>query len=167
MTVLLVAFFNITLPPGEIIMKAWLEESYWQRHRSIRVAKNGDRASLTAAKSCLEAMPGVISAGEEQWELHVDYDIRKIDLPMIRSTITDYGLTINENIRERFSRWIIEYKESIRRAEENVSFGWDTWIQAAYVNRYRLRRHGRRDDRLTNWRQYEITNPENKPLDAD
>ena len=140
-------------------MKAWLEDSYWQRHRRIRIVETDKRSAVTAATSGLEAIPGVISAEVKQWAFHVEYDFRRIDLTMIRSTISDYHLTITENIWERITWWMSEYKESIRRAEELVDFGWDAWIQAAYVNRYRLRRHGRRDDRLTNWRQYEIANP--------
>lgn len=140
----------------EMSMKIWLEDSYWQRARRISIAERNNGDDMTAAASSLEAIPGVIAAAAANNCIYVEYDLRQINLPTIRSTIMDHTLTVRENPWERLSRWISEYKDAVRCEEQHIDFGWDAWIQAAYVNRYRLRRHGKRDDRVTNWRQYEL-----------
>ncbi len=137
-------------------MKTWLEDSYWQRQRQINITEPNKGSEIRSAVSTLGVMPGVIAAKIFNNRIHVEYDLRKIDLSAIRSTIINHKLTISENPWERLGRWFSEYTEAVRREEEHMDFGWDAWIQAAYVNRYRLRRHGRRDDRVTNWRQYEV-----------
>lgn len=145
-------------------MKPWLEDSYWRRQRLICVTEGGANVELAAALSYLEALHGVIAAENKNGKIYVEYDLRDIDLQTIRATITNRKLSIEENRWQRFMRWITEHKEAVRREEQHVDFGWDAVIQAAYANRYRMRRHGRRDDRLTNWRQYEAANRKNNPL---
>lgn len=138
-------------------MKERLEDSYWRRNRQLKIKKCDDGIEIKPLTSALEAMSGVISANVTNDSLSVEYDLRKVSLCAIRALLTQHKLALCENIRERISRWLIEYREAIRQAEQFVDYGWDAWIQDAYVSRYRLRRHGQRDDRLTNWRQYEIS----------
>ena len=157
-------------------MKYWQQDSYWQRQRKIKVRRETSpsitdgnisrdipKNTQTAAAALphdhlapsMQARPGVLAAELEGRILTIQYDVRKISLREIKHIIAEQQLSASENLWERLRCFISQYKESVRREEQLIDYGWDTWIQDAYVSRYRLRRHGRRDDRLTNWRQYE------------
>jgi hypothetical protein len=157
-------------------MRYWLEDAYWRRHRNIKIRQVAD-SSITQESARtkipettgntstapayehlianLQAVPGVFDTGLTSQILSIQYDLRKITLREIKIIIAEHDLSAKENFWERCLSFIGQYKEAVRREEQLIDYGWDTWVQDSYVSRYKLRRHGRRDDRLTNWRQYE------------
>ena len=132
------------------------EDSYWRRQRLMKIEAPPDTTTGKKLVSTLEAMNGVYSAELQDNSLTLEYDLRKIDLNEICAVLLERNIPLRDNVVEQIKRWLVGYKEAVRQAEQFVDYGWDAWVQDAYVSRYRLRRHGQRDDRLTNWRQYEI-----------
>jgi len=138
-------------------MKERLVDSYWHHYQRVKIRTSADSEETKRLTAALEATTGVTTTTTEDDVLAVGYDLREINFRAIRTIIIEHNLAPSENVGERIKRWLIEYKEAIRLEEQFVDYGWDAWVQDAYVSRYRLRRHGQRDDRLTNWRQYETS----------
>ena len=131
------------------------DDGYWRRQRrfGLRDALNPDQARELSAR--LKSQPGIEEIRVEDNSLYASYDLREISLRSIKRHIRDTSNALLESRWVKFRDFLIEYREAILRAEKGIDYGWDVWIQDAYVSRYRLRRHGRRDDRITNWRMYE------------
>ena len=129
-----------------------LQDSYWHRTRSIPLAQASKAEHLAAA---LRNMPGVEGCEINNTSLMISYDLRAVNLAAIEAQIVDHGVARKHSLWQQFKYYLARYREAIVIAEENIDYGWDVWVQDAYVSRYRLRRHGRRDDRVTNWRMYE------------
>ena len=130
------------------------EDSYWQRTRHIAIAtpSHNEQTQLAAT---LRATPGVEGFELNDEMLSITYDLRVINLIAIEVLLTEHRLEKNISLMQRIKHYLARYREAIVIAEQNIDYGWDVWVQDAYVSRYRLRRHGRRDDRVTNWRMYE------------
>ena len=130
-------------------------DDYWHREALLTLAAAPGAENLREVLSALKALPGIKDASIDDNALQLAYDLRVTNLLTIKRCIVDAGISIEESLWQKFCSVIRTYRESILRAEQGIDYGWDVWIQDAYVSRYRLRRHGRRDDRITNWRMYE------------
>ena len=136
------------------MMNLRFNDAYWQRQRDIPILSKTANSEQELINT-LNTLEGVDQTRIEGQSLHVEYDLRATSLRAIKQVVAQHSLSIKTSIWASFRDLIIEYRESILRAEQGIDYGWDVWIQDAYVSRYRLRRHGRRDDRVTHWRMYE------------
>lgn len=130
-------------------------DDYWYREALTTLAGSPGADNSREVLSALKALPGIKDANVDGKALKVEYDLRVTNLLTIKQCISAAGISIEESLWQKLCSVLRIYRESILRAEQGIDYGWDVWIQDAYVSRYRLRRHGRRDDRITNWRMYE------------
>ncbi|MGR8946438.1 MAG: hypothetical protein ACU84Q_00215 [Gammaproteobacteria bacterium] len=132
-----------------------LDDNYWRRERIIELARETDDRRRDQISASLRSMNGISNFEFADKSLTISYDLRLVCLRAINKVLRQYNLPLNRSRLYQIKNFITEYQEAIRVEEEHIDYGWDVWVQDAYVSRYRLRRHGRRDDRLTNWRAHE------------
>ena len=130
-------------------------DDYWHREARLTLSAALETGKMRDVLSTLKALPGIKDANIDGTSLECAYDLRVTNLLTIKQCIVDAGISIEQTLWQKFRGLLSAHRESILRAEQGIDYGWDVWIQDAYVSRYRLRRHGRRDDRITNWRMYE------------
>lgn len=130
-------------------------DEYWQRTCQIPISPVPDTDNMRGMLSDLKVMSGITEASIDGTTLRIAYDLREINWRTIKQHIRKAGIKFEQSRWQKIRQLLTEHRESILRAEQGIDYGWDVWIQDAYVSRYRLRRHGRRDDRITNWRMYE------------
>jgi len=121
-------------------------------HLRIPIAGAPDAVAQTTAT--LAATRGIDNVVRDGGWLVIDYDVRLFGCADIIEHVQNGGCRINLNRWERMRLGFRCYREAIRRDEHNNEIGWDSSVREIYVSRYRHRRHGRRDDRPRNWRQY-------------
>ena len=130
-------------------------DDYWHREALLTLSVALETDKMRDVISALKALPGIKDASVDGTSLKFAYDLRVTNLLTIKQNISAAGISIEQSLWQKFCGLLTAHRESILRAEQGIDYGWDVWIQDAYVSRYRLRRHGRRDDRITNWRMYE------------
>ena len=130
-------------------------DDYWHREALLTLSVALETDKMRDVISSLKALPGIKDASVDGTSLKFAYDLRVTNLVTIKQSIFAAGISIEQTLWQKFCGLLSAHRESILRAEQGIDYGWDVWIQDAYVSRYRLRRHGRRDDRITNWRMYE------------
>ena len=130
-------------------------DDYWQRTCRTQISPAPDTDNMRGLLSDLKIMSGITEASIDGSTLSIAYDLREINWLTIKRHILKAGIKFKQSKWQHVRQLLTDYRESILRAEQGIDYGWDVWIQDAYVSRYRLRRHGRRDDRITNWRMYE------------
>ncbi len=122
----------------------------WFKYRSI--ALPGD-ACNTAAKALAGIDSIEVEVGADE-RLQLRYDLRQISLAEIEAILAGAGIALAGGWLSRIQRSFRHYTETIQRDCHDIEAGWDAYVRAAYLSRYRTRRHGRRDDRPQQWRQY-------------
>lgn len=132
-----------------------LRDDYWRRDHRFELRAGLDPQVVEAALASLRSAIGVLELVRKEKSIHIVYDLRLTNLLSLKRLMMERGLDLQESFFLRIYHYIEQYRESIRLEEQHLDYGWDTWIQDAYVSRYRRRRHGHRDDRITNWRDYE------------
>ena len=127
---------------------------YWIAERCLELAAQPRADAEDALVQRIAALGGVKHCELRGATLHVEYDLRDIDRRAIVAELGADGIYLAYNRWSKLAAALLDYRERIRRQEQSIEYGWDAWIREIYVSRYRKRRHGRRDDRLTNWRHY-------------
>ena len=135
-------------------MEQRAQPEYWIRQRSFRVADASSRDACAKVCAILNSTEGVEHANFADPHLDCRYDIRFISCPSIIATLYEHEISLERTKVQMLLDIIWNYREMVRRKEQSIEYGWDAWIREIYVSRYKHRRHGRRDDRLTNWRNY-------------
>jgi len=84
----------------------------------------------------------------------ITYDLRETSLAEIETALKGSGMGIAPGWWQALRNLCIRYCETIQRDTRDVESGWDAYVRAMYISRYRSRRHGRIDDRPQQWRGY-------------
>ena len=88
--------------------------------------------------------------------IQVRYDIRHITLQVIETGLSEVGFHLDNNLLYKLRRALYEYTETTQRAnlglEAKVCTG--NCAQKVFVQQYRSRTHGCRDERPQHWRRY-------------
>jgi len=136
-----------------------MRQDEWQRKRRLTLIGAGDEAALLEG---LRSHDGVISAELGGRMLQVAYTLQAISLADIESIIGECGFKLSSAPVARGLRAIHLYCEQIQLEARGYDTGWDSYVRAAYMSRYRSRRHGRIDDRPQQWRRY-LERPKSEP----
>jgi hypothetical protein len=124
------------------------------RQRRLRIA-GGDTAQRALLAERLAEHDGVLAL---HWlgdsVLQIDYRLRDVQWDRLEALAAGIGVEPLNTFAERLRRYWLRFSDSVAREYLNRDQDLDYAISRIYVSRYRQRRHGRRDDRKHNWREY-------------
>ncbi len=126
------------------------------KHREILFRgphAEGDQArKATLVLSCVEGVVDVRPEGPDQ--LRVTYDVSRINLQIIEALLEELGFHLDNNLLNKLKRALYYYCEDAERAQLECGRGQSNCTQAVFIEQYRQRPHGCRDDRPEYWRRY-------------
>ena len=82
--------------------------------------------------------------------LHISYDIQFIDLRVIEEFLIETGYHLDNGVIYKLKRALYYYTEQV----EQDSLGCKNCTRRIFVETYRRRIHGCRDERPDHWRKY-------------
>ena len=122
--------------------------------RHIQIAIAGDDPARSRAVAQLAVMPGLEDVALDGDSFSATYDLRETSCAHIIDKIAALGIRPVLSWHQRLRLRVRCYREAVLKEDMNHEIGWDSFVREIYVSRYRRRRHGRRDDRPHQWRQY-------------
>ena len=127
-----------------------------QKTRTICFCKyHPDPEQALSAMPKIKEMDGV--AVVEQFAergLRVSYDLRKVTLEQIESSLKAAGFHLDVSLTANLRRSLFYYTEENERQNEGYIHNRDTDIRQVFVNRYGHVDHGCRDKRPKHLRRY-------------
>ena len=109
------------------------------------------------SKDAAEKVLGPITTAltlETDGRLNVSYDLNETRFAELRAALLENDVAIEADWKERL-RWMwVDYVELNQLSDQQCVPSWEEAVRDLYVSRYRGRRHGRRDDRRHQWREY-------------
>lgn len=124
------------------------------KHREILFRgphAEGDQArKATLVLSCVEGVVQVRPEAPDQ--LRMTYDVSCISLQIIEGLLEELGFHLDNNLLNKLRRALYYYCEDAERAQLGCRGGNCT--QAVFIEQYRQRPHGCRDERPEHWRRY-------------
>lgn len=92
----------------------------------------------------------------DERRIAISYDIRLLTFVELESALQEVGFHLDNNLLYKLRRALYEYTETTQRAnlglEAKVCTG--NCAQKVFVQQYRSRTHGCRDERPQHWRRY-------------
>ncbi len=128
------------------------------KHREISF--RGPHVDMHQAQSAillLSDVEGVVSVNLlDSRRVSISYDIRQLTLQEIDQALREVGFHIDNNLLYKLKFALYAYTEAVQRANlgltpEECS---GNCAQKIFVQHYRKRAHGCRDERPAHWRQY-------------
>jgi hypothetical protein len=98
----------------------------------------------------LEGMQRVLLPHPAAELLHISYDIRFICLRVIEEFLIEMGYHLDNGLVYKLKRALYHYTEQV----EQDSVGCKNCTRRIFVETYRRRMHGCRDERPDHWRKY-------------
>ncbi len=86
--------------------------------------------------------------------IQVEYSILDTCLEHIEAYLVDAGLHLDNRLICRLKRSLYHYSEETQRAVHGCPKGASNCTDMIFVNQYRRRDHGCRDNRPSHWRNY-------------
>ncbi len=121
--------------------------------RSRRLPLQGD-ADSWLLESLIE-INGVHSATIDQNNvLSIEYDLSHTSLFHLQRTLAEHDCQLAGNALQKFMHSVYRYTEHVQIKNRMLDTGWDVWVRDVYLDFYRNRQHGKRDERAQQWRKY-------------
>lgn len=125
------------------------------RHREIQFrAPHPDPNQAQSATLVLGNIDGIHQVEpQDTLRLLISYDIRRINLQLIEDVLEDLGFHLDNSLLNKLKRAFYYYSEEIAREQFDGKPCQDD-TQALFIQKYRQRPHGCRDERPEHWRHY-------------
>lgn len=127
------------------------QDPEWLRNRHLLLTGRVDDALIDELKK----LPGVLDASLEQDNtLSISYDLTQTSLHHLQKKLGELDCELGGNTLQKVLQAIYRYTEHVQIKNRVLDTGWDIWVRDVYLNDYRRRQHGRRDERAQQWRKY-------------
>lgn len=127
-----------------------------QKRREIAlIALHPDPEPAASAAALLQQVAGIQRVEViDGCVVEVRYQLLAICLAEIETCLEQHGMHLDNRLVHKIRRALHHYTESTQRANLGCPRGDANCTQKVFVNRYRNRGHGCRDDRPAHWRRY-------------
>lgn len=126
------------------------------KHREIwfRGPHEDSNQARTATLLLLDIEGIIHVAPTNETQLQVSYDLTMISLQLIEEVLAEFGFHLDNNLLIKLKRALWHYSEEIEQTQLGCKRGRGNCTQAVFINHYRQRPHGCRDERPEHWRHY-------------
>lgn len=125
--------------------------------RSLHLARGTSAEEQASAMELLDGLDAVLKLEPDgPHAVAITYDLRRVSLSEIERALVELGFALDTRMLARLRRAVSRYCESIERgrlAEGHTSV-WSNGMRDIYFSRYLRHRHGCRDVRPKDWREY-------------
>ena len=126
-----------------------------KRREIVFSALHPDPHQAATAAALLEGVEGILLAEPRgPATLWIHYHLECTCLADIEKLLSSSGFHIDNNLLGKLKRALAYYTEETQRRNLGCPHGDSNCTTKAYINRYRRREHGCRDDRPKHWRRY-------------
>ena len=125
------------------------------KHRDLCFCDHNPQQQAEDAMLLLQLADGIISINKTaSHRLRISYDIRKLSLEIIDSALSEIGFHLDNSLICKLKRALYYYVEDIQRENLGISRENNDCTRCVFVNRYQQLKHGCRDGKTDEWRQY-------------
>jgi hypothetical protein len=133
------------------------DEQLVKRREVAFMGPHPDRSQAHSAMLLLSDVEGVVGLElVDDGRLAVSYDVTQLTMQMIEAALEEVGFHLDGSLLARLKRALHYYTDATHRANLGLE-GPDCGTgcaQKVFIQSYRQRRHGCRDERPAHWRRY-------------
>ncbi len=124
------------------------------RHREILFrGPHPDSRQAHSATLILSDIEGIVQvAPKHDLLITISYDLQFVSLQIIEEALSELGFHLDNNLLIQLKRALFHYSEEIAQAQ--LGYTPNSADTQVFIQKYRERAHGCRDERPEHWRHY-------------